>query len=124
MTTQQFKTGELREREERFRKLSESTQEAIAITDKGKVVDANEQFARLFGYEPEEVLGKRAWEFATPEYRDLASRHDLSDQDVQYEAMHRRKDRSVFWAQVSGKSIIYKGRKARVNVIRDITERK
>ncbi|MCB0156188.1 MAG: PAS domain S-box protein, partial [Anaerolineae bacterium] len=91
---------------------------------KGKVVDANEQFARLFGYEPEEVLGKRAWEFATPEYRDLASRHDLSDQDIEYEAMHRRKDRSVFWAQVSGKSIIYKGRKARVNVIRDITERK
>ncbi|HEX9922144.1 MAG TPA: PAS domain S-box protein, partial [Anaerolineae bacterium] len=124
MTIQKSRTGELREREERFRKLSESTFEAIAITDKGKVVDANEQFARLFGYEPEEVLGMRAWEFATSEYRDLISRHDLGDEEMTYEAMHRRKDRSVFWAQVSGKSIVYKERKVRVTVIRDITERK
>lgn len=122
--TDQPQTGELRAREERFRKLAESTFEAIVITDKGKVVDANEQFARLLGYELSEIMGRRAWEFATVKFRDLISQNDLTDEERAYEAMYRRKDRSVFWGQVSGRSITYKGRKVRVTVIRDITERK
>ena len=124
MKNDQPQTDELREREERFRKLSESTFEAIVITNKSKVVDANEQFSRLFGFELDEATGKRAWELATPKYRDLISQNDLTDEERFFEAMYRRKDRSVFWGQVSSRSITYKGHKARVTVIRDITERK
>ena len=114
----------MREREERFRKLSESALDAIVITRKGKIIDANEQFARLFGYKLSEIIGLSAWELATPEYRDLISKQDLLENQTTYEAMHRRKDRSVFWAQVSSTSMVYKERTVRVSVIRDITERK
>ena len=114
----------LLESEERFRSLSEATFEGIAITHDGKIIDANEQYARLFGYELSEIIGMNAWEFATPETRELIKQHNLSGFDKPYEATVHRKDGSTFWIRVSGKSIPYRGRDARVIVIRDITQRK
>jgi len=114
----------LLESEERFRSLSEATFEGIAITHEGKIVDANEQYARLFGYELSEIIGMNAWEFATPETQELIKQHNLSGYNEPYEATVCRKDGSIFWIQVSGKSIPYKGYPARVIIIQDITQRK
>ncbi|MDX1524509.1 MAG: PAS domain-containing protein, partial [Anaerolineae bacterium] len=118
---QRVNTGELQLHEERFQKLSESIQEAIVITDRGRVIDFNQQFSRLFGYELSEAVGMRGWEFVTAEYRDLISQNDLTTDKKNYEAMHRRKDRSVFWGLASSHSMEYQGRWVRVTVIRDIT---
>ena len=49
----------LRESEERFRSLSEAAFEAIIIHDGGVLLDANEQYSTMFGYKPEELLGKQ-----------------------------------------------------------------
>jgi PAS domain-containing protein len=43
-------TQELRESEERFRRLAETTFEAIAITEHGRIVKLNTNFLQLFGY--------------------------------------------------------------------------
>ncbi|GAH33253.1 unnamed protein product, partial [marine sediment metagenome] len=50
----------LRESEERYRYLSTGTFEAIVLHDKGKIIEANEQYYELFGYNPEELAGKDA----------------------------------------------------------------
>ena len=55
----------LRESEERFRMLSEAAEEGIAIHDKGLIVDANEALARMFGFEPSELIGMHAQSLAT-----------------------------------------------------------
>jgi PAS domain S-box-containing protein len=114
----------LRESEQRFRRLSEATFEAIAVHDKGKILDVNQNFAKMFGYELSEVIGKNAMDFAAPESRDLVLKNILSGCEKPYEAMALRKDGSTFVQETRGKAIPYEGRIIRVTAMRDITERK
>lgn len=65
----------LHESEERFRRLSQSLFEGIIIHDEGKIIDANEAFTVMFGYDLPELIGKNALDFATPELREIAERH-------------------------------------------------
>ena len=44
--------------EGRFRLLSEAAFEAIAIHEKGILMNANDQYFKMFGYEPDEALGR------------------------------------------------------------------
>ncbi|MBI5528832.1 MAG: GAF domain-containing protein [Deltaproteobacteria bacterium] len=69
---------ELRESEERFRRLSEATFEGIAVHEKGVILEANEAFSRMFGYEPRDVIGMNALDFAAPESRDMVRQNILS----------------------------------------------
>jgi PAS domain S-box-containing protein len=114
----------LRESEQRFRRLSEATFEAIVIHDKGKILDANQNFAKMFGYELSEVIGKNALDFAAPESRDLLLKNVLSGCEKPYEGIALRKDGSTFVQEIRGKAIPYEGRIIRVTAMRDIAERK
>ena len=114
----------LRESEERFRRLWESTFEAIAIHDKGIIIEANTAFAKVFGYERGEVVGMNALDFAAPESRELVRNNILSGYDRPYEAMGLHKDGSTFPGELWGHPFWYGGKEVRVTVLRDITERK
>ncbi|MCK6630224.1 MAG: MASE1 domain-containing protein [Anaerolineae bacterium] len=114
----------LRESEERFHRLSDATFEGIVIHDQGQILDANQSFALMVGYELAEVKGKNVLGFATPEYRDLIMQHVQSDYEKPYEVMGLKKDGSTFPAEIWAKIIPYQGRMVRVAAIRDVTERK
>ncbi|MBE7469107.1 MAG: MASE1 domain-containing protein [Anaerolineales bacterium] len=114
----------LRESEERFHYLADATFEGIVIHDQGQILDANQSFALMVGYELAEVKGKNVLGFATPEYRDLIMQHVQSDYEKPYEVMGLKKDGSTFPAEIWAKIIPYQGRMVRVAAIRDITERK
>ena len=49
----------LRESDKRFRLLSDSTFEAIVVHEGGVLIEANDQFFKMFGYEPQELVGKQ-----------------------------------------------------------------
>jgi len=51
---------QLRESEEKYHHLSEGTFEAVVWHDKGKIIEANEQYYEMFGYKPEELAEKDA----------------------------------------------------------------
>jgi PAS domain S-box-containing protein len=114
----------VRESEERFRRLSRAAFEGILIHAMGRVIDANETLARMFGYEHEEVLNLDAYLLAAPESRDLVRRHVREGYEQAYEAMGIRKDGTRFPTELIGRSIPHRGREARVVAIRDITDRK
>ncbi|MBM4446055.1 MAG: PAS domain S-box protein [Chloroflexi bacterium] len=58
----------LRDREERYRYLFEHSQVANALVGlDGKIIDANESAAALYGYDKSEVIGKDLLEFISPE---------------------------------------------------------
>lgn len=123
--TEYWRLGQaLSESEERFRKLSEAASEGIAIHEKGRILDANQALATMFGYEPSEVVGMTAWELTAPESRDLISRRILAGYEQPYEMVGLRKDGSTFPIESCGKAIHHEGRVVRVAVMRDITERK
>jgi PAS domain S-box-containing protein len=114
----------LRESEERFHLLSEVGLEAIALHEKGVILDGNSAFARMFGYDHAELIGKNVLDLAAPQSRELVLKHVRSGREEPYEAEGLRKDGSTFSAELSGKSIPYHGKMVRVSTLRDITERK
>jgi PAS domain S-box-containing protein len=115
---------DLRESEERFRSLSEATFEGIAVHEKGVILEANEAFARMFGYERGEVIGMNALDFAAPESRDLVRQNILLGSEKPYEAFGFRKDGTKFPGELHGRAFPFRGRTVRVTALRDITDRK
>ena len=109
----------LKESEERFRKLTEATFEGIAISEKGKILEANDRFCAMFGYECEEVIGMDVLDFAALESRDLIRENVLSSYDEPYEAVGLKKDGTLLHGELREMTITYRGRSARVIAIRD-----
>src|SRR5215210_237576 len=125
LTVRRGRTEEaLRESEERFRGLTKASFEGVAITDEGEVVEANEAFAAMFGYELPEVIGKRAPEFVAPQSRELVQSKISESTEEPYEAVLLRKDGTTFEAEIRGKMALYRDHTCRVTAVRDVSERK
>jgi diguanylate cyclase (GGDEF)-like protein/PAS domain S-box-containing protein len=117
----------LRESEERFCKLADSTWEGIIIHRGGIILDVNESILKMFGWQAEELIGKSVLEFLAPESIGPALqklKETIDTPQLYLEAMGLRKNKTVFPIEVLGRPIRYKNLDARVIAIRDITERK
>ena len=109
---------------ERHRVVAEATFEAVVITEGGRVLDANPQFAEMFGYTLPEILGLSPADFTAPEDRERVRLNNLACVTHPYEALSLRKDGTVFPTEFRGLPMCYEGRTVRVTVIRDIHDRK
>ena len=114
----------LRENEERFRRLSDAAEEGIAIHERDIIIDANPALARMFGYKPDELIGRSAKQLATPESWKAIMKHTRTGYDKPYEIVGVKKDGSTFWCQMVGRAYRYRGRPVRVACITDITRLK
>ncbi len=114
----------VKESEGRFRALSESAFEGIAIAEKGIILSVNGAFARMFGYGDSELIGKTPLDLALPEFHSTLRENIAKGYEGVYEVMGLRKDGSTFPLEIHGKRIIYGGKTARVTAVRDITFRK
>ena len=114
----------LRETQERYARLAEAAFDGIGVFEDGVLVEANERFAKMMGYEMPEILGKRALDLATPASADLILSQQRMAGEIFYEVTGRRKDGSTFPAEVHGVQVPGRGKFVRVAAIRDITERK
>jgi PAS domain S-box-containing protein len=114
----------LRESENRFRTLSEASFEGIAIHDKGTIVDGNQAFASMFGYELSEAIGMHVLDFVAPESRDPVSDNIVSKYQEPFEFTGLRKDGATFPVEVCGRAIPYQGKMVTVAALRDLAERK
>lgn len=114
----------LRINEERFRLLTEATEEGVAIHDRGVILDANNSFCRMFGYDLPEIIGKSAERLATPESWKVILQKIASGDDQPYEGIGVRKDGSTFNCSLVGKPFRYQGKTLRVSTFRDITAQK
>ena len=115
---------ELRASEERFRGLSDAAFEGIAITEEGRFLETNQAFARMFGYEPSELVGVFGPEIIAPESRERVTRNILSGYEEPYEAVALRKDGTTFDADIRARMTSFRGRRVRVTAVRDVTERR
>jgi PAS domain S-box-containing protein len=115
---------ELRESEQRFRTLSESSFEGTAIHRKGTMLEANQALATMFGYELSEVIGMHVLDFVAPESRDAVLQSIVSKSREPFEFTGLRKDGTTFPVEVCGRPIPYQGMMVTVAALRDITEHK
>jgi sigma-B regulation protein RsbU (phosphoserine phosphatase) len=69
----------LRKSEEKFRRIVETAGEGFLLMNEEKrITEVNDACCRLFGYPREEILGKRATDFATPDSRQFMAAHRAS----------------------------------------------
>ena len=114
----------------RLSKAVEQASEGIVITDLGKRVEyANNAWAQMHGYTPEEAVGLHIADLQTDKHRETfinAVQHMKDNDGWAGETSHKRKDGTVFLIQIStsllkndeGKPI------GSIAVCSDITERK
>jgi PAS domain S-box-containing protein len=114
----------LRQTEERARLLAELPFEAIAIHDQGIIVEANQSFCRMYGFEPSEIVGISALELTAPEFRPVVQQKIAAGDTNPYEGIALRKDGTPFYVELIGKPVSLNGRMVRVTAIHDITKRK
>ncbi|MBI3581614.1 MAG: response regulator [Nitrospinae bacterium] len=120
-----FVEERLEEEQERFKMLTEVAEEGIFLSADGILLDCNEQYAKLLGYDkPEEVKGRRILDAIAPEMRDFVRDVLQKNSDRRYEAVLVRRDGSPRTFEAVGKQITYKGQKVRITSVSDITDRK
>ena len=127
------RTGQLRESEERFRHLVDSSPNAVLMTAAdGTITFANRRVATVFGYEPDELVG-RAVEVLLPETRrssHMEHRHEAFDH-LQARSMGRgdylfarRKDGTDVAVEIGLTPIEMAGGRFMMATVTDITARK
>ena len=114
----------LRESEERFRRLSDAAFEAVAIHEMDIIVEVNQAATDIFGYTPEESLGRSILNFLTPESRMIAKERIFSREETPFEVEVVRKDGSTRIVEIRGRPIPHHGGSAQVTAFYDITDRK
>jgi PAS domain S-box-containing protein len=122
----------LRESEERFRRLVDSSPDGIAVYQNEKVVIANQACAALLGYDsPDALVGRRASEFVNPDDMAIVVEREKAMQGRpagQAEGPLRirfwRRDGAWMQAEVVGAVTTWKGAPAMQVMVRDITERR
>ena len=114
----------IKESEEKFKKLSDSAFEGVAIHRNGKLIDINNGIRKTFYYSDKELINQSILKFIHPDFHKVVLKNVKSKSETPYEVKMLRKGNISFWAELIGTEIIYKGEAARVTSIRDITKYK
>lgn len=130
ITQQKRALDALRENEEQFRTLAESSLTGIYLFQDNLFHYVNPAFERIFGYEPGEIVGKIGpIELTHPDDRALVQenirRRERGDiPNIRYEFRAVRKNGSTIFVEVFGSRLEHRGKPAIIGTLIDITERK
>ncbi|MGM0367021.1 MAG: PAS domain S-box protein [Actinomycetota bacterium] len=116
--------SKLKESERRYRGLFNNSRDGIYIsTLDGWYIDANPALVEMLGYDSKEDLLRINIEkdlYVKKDYRPLPQ-----ERGEPFEAQLRKKDGTVFWAEISSKVVYIEGKPAYYEgIVRDITKRK
>ncbi|MCB9482286.1 MAG: PAS domain S-box protein [Desulfobacteraceae bacterium] len=121
--------NDLRESEEKFKTLADSTSMGIMVYQDNKWVYANPASMQMSGYSYEELKNMFFWEIADAQFLDLIRERGIKRQKnlfaySGYEALIKCKNGEKKWAYIEGNSINYMGKASGIISVMDITERK
>lgn len=121
--------NELRQSEERYRKLVELLPNGIVVHIKGKIIFSNSAFAKLLAEEnPENLIGKNLLNFIHPIYHKMARGHvksvNMGSTIAFVEEKLIRIDGKVIDIEAAGTAISHKEEPEILVIVQDISERK
>jgi PAS domain S-box-containing protein len=115
----------LEEIAERLRKLTETSFDAIDITQDGIIQEANPGYLKMFGYaRMEDVIGRRITDFVSEASRDDVETRVSNNIEGTYELEGRRQDGRKLLLEATARTHVIKGRTVRITALRDMTERR
>ncbi len=120
----------MKESEERYRIAIEHSNDGVAIVRRDKLIFVNSKYAEMFGYDNVNELTGRSISITT--HREDRKRVLKISKDRfagkhapdKYEFRGIRKDGGVVYIENSATTIIFKGDRASLTFLRDVTERK
>lgn len=117
----------LRESEERYRASVETAMDGFWLSSiDGRILEVNQAYCQMSGYTEDELVGMPVSELEVGESAEMIAEHNqriMRDGRDRFESRHRRKDGTLFDAEIS---VSYQdvGGGQFSGFIRDITERK
>jgi PAS domain S-box-containing protein len=114
----------LKQRDEQFQRLAEATFEGIVIHESGRILELNQALATMFGYRPDELIGKTVFELVTLESRAVMENNIQTQYENPYEVIGLRKEGRRFHIEIHWRKYPCQGQIIQVLAFRDITERK
>jgi len=119
----------LRESEEKFRILAETSVAAIFVFHGEQLRYANPAATTISGYANDELLNLRFWDIIHPEFRELVRQRGLARQrdemiPTRYEVKILTKEGDERWVDFGGGLMMFEGKPAAIGVAFDITDRK
>jgi PAS domain S-box-containing protein len=115
---------EIKESEERYKRLAEAAFEGIGISKEGRIVDVNSRILEIYQMSREEFMSKSLSDLVHPDDRSMVMKKIQRNIHSAYEHRGIRRDGSVIYLEVRANPITIKNKTYRLTVIRDITERK
>ncbi len=126
------RTSELKESEERYRGLYESSIDGIAFTNmEARIVDCNQAFADMLGYTKEELSQLTLWDLTPSKWLNMnkkifANQVYVKGYSDEYEKEYTKKDGTFI--PISARAWVIKDKEGTPTgswgIVRDITERK
>jgi PAS domain S-box-containing protein len=122
---------QVRESEERFRRLAEATFEGVVFYRGGRILDANPRAAQIFRVSVSQMVGDPIVNLIAPDHASVATElllgrnpgFETGASDT-LEVEGRRYDGTLFPAELAVVDSVYRGEEARVVVVRDVTNQK
>jgi PAS domain S-box-containing protein len=120
---------EIKEMEERYRNLVESSPDGIGVTCNGKTVFVNQRWTEILGYTADELIGRNPFEFIHPEDRERAIANVkaiLAGESLPSTREYKviKKNGEIIMMEAASRRIIYEGKPAIQSIFRDVSERK
>ena len=115
--------AQLQSSELKYRSIFESSSDAVLLMDAETllILDCNRKTVEYFGYSRKELIGKAAVELSAEKSNTEHSfKHNIANASLRY---FKRKDGSIFPAELSGNSFEYEEKQLRVGFIRDLSEK-
>ncbi|MDY7539403.1 PAS domain S-box protein [Undibacterium sp. 5I1] len=121
---------ELKESSDRFLAVFQNAADGIIMVDEnGNIETSNPAALAMYGYDPEDVVGKHGEFFTPPDSKDLMALamsypEFVSSGMIYLEAERMRKDGSLFPAELSISRYQISGHRKLIVIVRDISERR
>ncbi|MBD66320.1 MAG: hypothetical protein CME62_14005 [Halobacteriovoraceae bacterium] len=118
---------QIKHEKELYQNIMESASDGIHILDRaGNVIHCSYSFANLLGYTREEALklNVKDWDETIPVEQMVPVIASVIENPKTFETIHKKKDGSVFHAQINAKGIQLAGENFLYASTRDITEQK
>ena len=117
----------LLEEARRRKMLMDRSGDGIVITNRNhRVIEANQRFADMLGYSVEEMTGLHIWDWEVTRSEETIRQSPLDPATIDhfFETRHRRRDGSVYDAEVQSSGAVIGGEPMAFAIVRDITARK